>query len=291
MPDFDIKHRLCVGDQAVPIDITNLHIIDDGQESTEDLVSLNWGTRSDRRWLVKALNVKHTFFRRHYNQIPFVKEVQDAIMGGRPTDGRLALGPKTVVSMHVRGRKVFATHRTNGLCLYCKCGEEVDLVQWVLEQLALDLETFNPAEPTGDVENNDGMEDEPQSDIEVEAEADEENTLAGEPLLLAADVKAREELLENLRKHPQCRTATWRPSRKGIAVRRSDGVSSEFRACGHVKRLKAWHERQDESSWRNLHDLYEQSFDKAINFLDGKDPFLLRCEPVSLLPEGVGSPD
>ena len=282
MPLFDVAYKLCLDDSMVPMYVKSLRHADAVHDpATHEYMCLNLKANGNLRWLEMGLKLKFRWWKQYQNQVPLIREIKEAIRSTRCTHGvggrhHSSCMPKAVLPITVRGRKLFAVNRYRGLTIACKSywGEDRELLRWLLEQLAQDLEAWTPVDLEHNGEPEDLQEGGPLSDDEAsEAEEEEEEDLETEPpdhlaILETRLKRAREEAVTTLRLHPRCEHASFYPSRLSFSLKRKGGMHKCFRVAAHNKRLKLCKTDTTDTSWTGLKHAYDLSVNMGLAFLD-----------------------
>ena len=147
---------------------------------------------------------------------PLFKEISTAISKGKQTSGiaaRLPKRPNIVVAIEIRGKAILVLNQTRTLTVAFEPGQELEGLQWLVEELEKDLETnTNLGE---NLENNE--------DLEEESEKDDEEQ---ERHIDHLETQLRDQNLQVLRQHDECLLPALLASGDGCAIARLIGLQA-----------------------------------------------------------------
>ena len=134
--------RVCVGDLAVPLQGPEEHEILNGD--TELLFELDLSSRAcNHKYLEVPLGVPARSF--NPSQWPLFLEIHETLTEIRNASFKSKRASKRtdlVLDVDIRGHRCLVKNSLKGLHLYLKKGEEVQELQWLIEELMKDLENL-----------------------------------------------------------------------------------------------------------------------------------------------------
>ena len=189
---------------------------------------------------------------------PLFKEISTAISKGKQTSGiaaRLPKRPNIVVAIEIRGKAILVLNQTRTLTVAFEPGQELEGLQWLVEELEKDLETnTNLGE---NLENNE--------DLEEESEKDDEEQ---ERHIDHLETQLRDQNLKALRDHDERLRASWPPSKPCYRVFNKQKTMKQFFVIGLKKRRLKFIQDGDASALESIKSLHQQAFQDATSWLD-----------------------
>ena len=166
---------------------------------------MNLTTRGNYKWLEKALNQKHRFYRgngcQNLEKFKFLKELQDEIKRKHHDECKRKESFKAAkfIKIDVRGRIVWVENCVKSVRLLLTQDQCIEDIKWVVENLQVYMNTgcFRAKPESGDESSSDDCE---------ETDTD----------------SCRSRVAKEARKHPKCVHVSYRPSRSSFLVKRRE---------------------------------------------------------------------
>ena len=269
-----LAHKVCLNNSIVPLEskvmeFDNIHGIDgvslEQQEQTFSFLALK--ATDSGEWLSKVFQpdlTKKKMARRWWSEIvslPLLQEIRQAIAKSKSTKGstaRLPKRPNIVVAIEIRGQAILVLNQTRNISLAFQPGQELEGLQWFLEELEKDLG------PGLDLHKNldENLE---QEDLEEES-PDEEDEQKNQVDLL--DLQLQTKHLQALRGHEQCLRASWPPSKPCYRVVNKDKSIKEFFVPCLKKRRVEFVHHGDLQVLETIKANHETAYQEALRWLN-----------------------
>ena len=253
--DLKAEYKLCLNDEVVPAPVENITYLDplglaeDIQLNLDrmDRVELvSFKASHNMRWLEKVLKVPAQYMKTNLHKFRLMQEIKDEVEDIKKDIKVNARAPtqwKSLLLLHIRNRILFVQNRTDcvivglvGVTGSTSCRDEEETLLWLARQFQQDLQLVqDPAadQPAGGWKRS------------SESWGDYEDEIT--------------EVIENLKKHPQCLKASWVPSRKSFRVQKHSKAFKFFRVSNLGSRKK---------TSVNLEDIFGQVESSCLEFLD-----------------------
>lgn len=268
MPPFTLKYRMCLNDLAVPfversLAFHDLHNLAEGDIENQEFLILSLKASADVRWLERAFDLPARWWINHHGSVPLLLEIRQAIETKKVKSGggsRLPKLPTAIVAIHIREKVILVQNQTLFLSLAFKPGEEIEALQWFLEELEKDIEKLqNKAAPQTTQEQDDDTQEPPRFSKQQKHRVGHE-----EHQVVQAS-------LNKLLEHSECLRASFLSSRGSFRVIKKDKSSSEFLVSGLMKKRKVAQNRDDDDAWEGMNTKFDKAVASALVFLEGGD--------------------
>jgi hypothetical protein len=255
-----MKWRFCLGDRAIPferetLDLHDLHDQANGDIMDQEFLLLSIKATAEMGWLEKAFKLHTRWWVKNQWEILLLLEIRQAIDSKKVKSGinsRMPRLPNAIVAIRIREKVILVQNRSQSLCLAFKPGEEVETLQWFLEELEKDLEKMQDqaAAPQG-----------PQKQRQKHCGLGDE------------EAQVAKTSLEKVKGHPQCLNASYLPSRSSIKVIKKDKNTKQFFVKGLVVIRKKFAETEADETMKKeaLDPVFDKVVTSALVFLDGGD--------------------
>ena len=262
-----LKNKVCLNNSIVPLESKVMHFDDihevgsslNEEEQTFSLLSLK--ATDSGEWLSKVFQPDSTKKKAHrwwveIFSLPLCREIIGAISKGKRTSGgaaRLSRRPNIVVAIEVRGQKILVVNQTRTITLAFQPGQEIEGLQWFLEELHKDLE------------NEEDLEEDKKEDLEEEPEDDPDEQ---ESRVDHLDSQLQSKHLKALREHDECLRASWPPSKPCYRVVNKAKTLKEFFVVGLKKRRVEFIKHGDGQVLETIKNLHDAAYQEATRWLD-----------------------
>ena len=213
----NVKMVLCVEDHPVPLEEVEANA---GEHGIIKGHLVNLTTRGNYKWLEKALNQNHRFYRgngcHNLEKFKLLKELQDEIKLKHQALKALdeTKAPK-FFQVEVRGRSVWVENCLKGVKLllvqdsWDKCVEDI---KWVVDNLHDDMNSggFRAKQPL------------PESGVESSSDDSRETDTDSSKNLKDVFKTECASLARAATRHPKCLNVSYRPSRSSFMVKRRE---------------------------------------------------------------------
>lgn len=249
---FQLQHRLCVGDHVVPLakqqlELKDLHELQSGDEDPQDflLLSLKVGKpMPSMLWFTKSLGLPSSWWEKNAVALPILSEIKEAIACKKPRSARMPKNPKAIVPIKIRDRVILAQNSTPPVVLAFKPGNELQDVDWFLQQVEKDLRDLDTEDP-------------PEKKARLDLHPEEKEIV--------------EECTQNLRSHAECQTAHFVPSRSVIRVTTKDKMIRDFGVSGLKKKRQVAIATSGPQAWEPVRNVFLDTLVAAQKFLSGEE--------------------
>ena len=247
--ELELMNRLCLGDMAVPLvsksmdfwDIQKLLEASDEEDAPFHL--LNFKATGEHLWLERAFKLPSRWWIKHQSRLPLFQEIRQSIeamkKGGKKEKNMSDLMAKrtnVIVAIQLRGQVILVVNDARSATVAFRHGEESELLLWFLREIEKDIRSLQ----SGGLKSLKRKE-------KVEDINEQEETIVNE-------------VVENLKQHPKCRSACFAKSRGCLIV----NTKEFFVAKWNKIRQKAI--LTDE--WENLKKEFLLASESASEFLD-----------------------
>lgn len=274
---FVLERAICLNGKAVPVIARTMDLEDPknligGDVVQIEVVCVDLKATSNAYWIEQAFGLGARFWRGSSCRIPLLCEMRTCIEEGKTKKGAAARMPKCpqiIVPIQVREKVVLVQNNTSSLMIALQKGQELETLQWFLEELEKDLSTMAKASKKKRSECEQDEKDEKGEDDKDEEGEAIKNTQ--DKALEDPEAESLQSSLTRLRGHTQCSRAAFLRSRNALRVVRADKETSEFGIQSLVKKRKTAMNRQDMLCWAEVNHAYQKATEAAIGFLNGVD--------------------
>ena len=144
MSDLRVSRLWCLNDQAVPLveaalDIEDLeHLLPGGDQ--ENMSVLLWSLKAGAgHWIEKALQLPNKFWNSHSCDLPFLKEIKEAIVKAKRSNPLLRSSQALVLK--IRGLPLMAVNDSRGLRIAIDPSEVEESLLWLFAQIQKDCKS------------------------------------------------------------------------------------------------------------------------------------------------------
>lgn len=269
VPEFKVEYKLCLNGQAVPVQKKEMIIVDplnlaatnalDLPESTE-VTLVSFKATADVAWLWKSLElpggdqtrVKSRWWVHNSSRLPLLLEIKEAIKNlkhqkktNQPTDHQC------LILLEIRGKLLYVQNTSAAVTLGLTkepgtlnvLDPETEPLTWFCTQLQKDMGEH------------------------LQEKADKRNQNAEHQ-------EKVQEVLDQLKEHPQCHLIHFIPSRmifrivkKNLHGPANAGRVSEVRVVG----LNKWRKTEGASGSSEAQDPFQKSLSLGLSFLDAPE--------------------
>ena len=274
---YPIGMKLCLGDIAIPVsektmDLVDLHNLRDGDHDGQVYSCVSLKATAEMWWFLKALvgqglkTITTRWWIHQQHAIPLLMELRQAIKQGKTTSGsdrHLSRLPNAVVPVRIRDSVILVVNHSLNLTLALESGKEVEVLQWFLKHLTLDIKKMlaapaageEPAEPQGDAEEPASSSSRPSKRRQALEDPEEEQILL--------------QSLAVVQGHEQCSSAVFLPSRLTFKIIRMDKKTLQVTLKNLAKRRSTRQENMEDSvAMDAVRAVYDQGVREALSFLE-----------------------
>ena len=291
-PELSLK--LCCGDRVIPLEpeiaaLRDLYDLRGGDMDDQKFLLLKLSmTGNQFGWLQSLVGVqKAKNMRSNINKLKIMTEIHDAIEALRPSNNKRLKNPKLIVPIKVRNQVLLVRNNPNSKELAFRqstehlsapMAEDIQLLQWFVEELEKDLESLvdeplapQPlaAPPAADQQLDEDVDlhlaVEAQQLVEAEAALEHAPKRPRCSSIISSENTDVAAGLQQLQHHENCKLVYWVPSRRSFrTVRTSDDKDLQFR----VKKIQKLNTEADPDLESNEIKI---TIARAIEFLEGDD--------------------
>ena len=148
MSDLRVSRLWCLNDQAVPlveaaVDIQDLeNLLPEGDKENMSVLLLNLKAGTGH-WIEKALQLPNKFWNSHACDLPFLKEIKEAIVQAKRSHPLLRSSQALVLK--IRGLPLMAMNDSRGIRIAIDPQEVEESLLWCFGQIQKDIKSLNDA--------------------------------------------------------------------------------------------------------------------------------------------------
>ena len=258
MPAMKAEFCLVLNGKVVPVEKVNMpwmdpfglapDSLDEDQPLEVSLVDIK--STGDIHWICSSLEVTQRWWRSFQQKVPLLMEILELIKSKRIYKGAASRAPKqhkSLLPLQIRNKTMWFANNARFVCLALLQGQEVQMLQWFMDELYQDVEDLVSQSPP--LEQPDAPQDKHQLEENLQAIADQ--------------------AVQTLQEHHSCLLVHYMPSRNSLkVVRKGDKASKEHRLKNLNRKLKEIQEQDNQEALQNLFDI---AVSDCINFLDNQD--------------------
>ena len=246
-----LEKKWCLGNVVLPLEQHACDLVDlkngvVGDDENCSFLFLPLKSTGQTEWLEEHLKQRCRWWKRSGRYQPLMQELIDALPGHSKKQKYAGLTSRVVVPIEVRGKTILVLNNRHAPALAFHEGdEEFESLQWFLQEMKKDLQELSTGNSKRDPAQGTRM-----------MEEDE----------------IIQEIVENLKRHANCKTAYFMPSSNRICVITHNKERKVLTVKDLNKRRKEALQRQDSSLWVRVRSSFLETCDAAITFLEGEHP-------------------
>ena len=145
MSDLRVKRLWCLNDQAVPlveavVDVEDLeHLLPGGDQENMSVLLLNLKAGTGH-WIEKALQLPNKFWNSHSCDLPFIKEIKEAIVQAKRSHPLLR--SSQALALKIRGLPLMAMNDSRGIRIAVDPQKVEEELLWCFTQIQKDCKSL-----------------------------------------------------------------------------------------------------------------------------------------------------
>ena len=264
VPDFQVEYRLCLNGQTVPVETKHMVLVDplnlagtnslDLPDST-DVNLVSFKATGDMHWLCKTLQLpvggddkycQCRWWAHNSARIPLLMEIKQAIKNLKEKKkARQPTDHQCLILLEIRGMLLYVKNSSTAVTLgltkepgtLTVPHPDLDPLLWFCTQLKKDIDQHLHSKPGKKADHQ----------------------------LLVEHTEPVEEVLEQLKAHPQCEMVHFVPSRVSFRIHKRSGAGKDVPVQG----LNKW--RKTEGGAKGSQDPFQKCLSMGLSVLDAPD--------------------
>ena len=255
MSDLRVSRLWCLNDQAVPlveavVDVEDLeHLLPGGDQEHMSVLLLSLKAGAGH-WIEKALQLPNKFWNSHSCDLPFLKEINEAIVKAKRSNPLLRSSQALVLK--IRGLPLMAMNDSRGIRIAIDPQEVEESLLWCFGQIQKDIRSCN----------------------EVSASSSKGDRKRASHIHHAIEGEHIEEALHAMLGHKECMKVQWCPSRRCFKVWKASKHPRQFGVPGLKKKrtmmlaFRGFEDHIPEEEFKALASSFQDAVKKALDYLE-----------------------